>query len=50
MNPEKWVTLPKKRYQELCAAERKLDALETMGVDNWEGYDIAMSEYLEEEE
>ena len=32
----------KKRIVELEEFERKLDALEAAGVDNWEGYDIAM--------
>lgn len=31
------------RYNELVEAERKLRALEAFGVDNWEGYDDAMS-------
>ena len=33
------------RLAELLTAERKLDCLEAMGVDNWEGYDEAMSNY-----
>lgn len=30
------------RYQELVEKEQKLEALESWGVDNWEGYDDAM--------
>ena len=29
-------------HAELVAAQKKLNALETMGVDNWDGYDEAM--------
>ena len=29
-------------YNELCRRERVLCALESAGVDNWEGYGIAM--------
>lgn len=36
------VTLTQPRYDELLEAERKLDALERAGVDNWSGYDYAM--------
>lgn len=35
-------TIPVARYLELVAAEEKLSALESAGVDNWEGYDHAM--------
>ena len=31
----------KKRIEELEERERKLDALEAVGVDNWEGYEQA---------
>lgn len=37
------VTLFIARYNELIELERKLRALEAFGVDNWEGYDDAMS-------
>jgi hypothetical protein len=40
--PVKTVTVPLSEYQELLAAQRKLNALEGSGVDNWEGYDEAM--------
>lgn len=32
------ITIDQKRYDELLLAERKLDALEAGGVDNWEWY------------
>lgn len=32
------VTIPVKRYNELLEAEAQLRHLESMGVDNWEGY------------
>lgn len=36
-----------KEYIDLINDRNKLRALEAAGVDNWEGYDIAM-DYLEE--
>jgi hypothetical protein len=36
------VTLPLESYESLVKDSRKLSALEAAGVDNWEGYDIAM--------
>jgi len=35
--------LTKEEYDELCESHSKLCALEAWGVDNWEGYDDAMS-------
>lgn len=35
-------TLTEDELTELVEAKNKLDALEAAGVDNWEGYDIAM--------
>lgn len=43
------VVLKKSRYDELIEMERKLIALENAGVDNWDGYYIAM-ECLHEED
>lgn len=37
-----FVTIPAKEYARLCEDQRKLDALEAAGVDNWDGYDWAM--------
>lgn len=45
---EETVTITKKEYDELCASQKILDALEAGGVDNWEGYDDAM-EALDDE-
>jgi len=38
-----------KEYAALVQAAKKLEALETMGVDNWEGYSDALA-WLREEE
>lgn len=37
------------RLKELEAAERKLNALEAGGVDNWHGYDFALESIRAEE-
>lgn len=37
------VGLPIERYNDLLEAERKLRALESTGVDNWQFYDDAMN-------
>lgn len=45
------VTISKERYDELIFSEKKLNALEGAGVDNWEGYGYAIEElYIENEE
>jgi hypothetical protein len=38
------------RYSELLDKERRLDALEAGGVDNWEGYDFSLDAYWKETE
>lgn len=38
------------RIRELEAAERKLQALEAGGVDNWDGYDSAMEQIIKAQE
>lgn len=38
------VTITRKEYDRLLAAEAQLDALEAHGVDNWTGYSDAMEE------
>ncbi len=38
------------RYYELLRIERKMQALEAGGVDNWEGYSDSLSEWFKEEE
>jgi hypothetical protein len=42
--------MDKKRIQELEKSEKILKALEAAGVDNWEGYDIAMEPIQKEDE
>jgi len=37
-------------YKKLKNAENKLDALESNGVDNWIGFDIAMQDYNNDDE
>jgi hypothetical protein len=39
------VTISKKEYDALVNDQRKLDALEACGVDNWQGWDEAMDMY-----
>lgn len=38
------VTISRKEYDQLRAAQAKLDALEAAGVDSWSGYDDAMQQ------
>ncbi len=42
--------LTEKRIEELERAEAKLNALEAHGVDNWDGYDDALTEYRAQNE
>ena len=39
------ITISSEEYQKLSSAYEKLQALESFGVDNWEGYDMAMEQY-----
>ena len=39
---EEMVEITKERYEELLEAYYFLNALEAAGVDNWEGYGIAV--------
>lgn len=39
------VVITKERYDSLIESEEFLDKLKAAGVDNWEGYDIAMGGY-----
>jgi len=41
---EPMVTITRSKYASLLRDREKLEALEGAGVDNWEGYDIAMEE------
>jgi hypothetical protein len=47
MEPE-MITIPKMDYDKLIKDQLILRALYSAGVDNWEGYDIAL-EYIEED-
>lgn len=40
-NPHE-TTILMSRYLELVAAEKKLNALDAAGIDNWEGYNHAI--------
>ena len=42
------VTISKKEYEQLLEDQAKLQALEAGGVDNWSGYDYAMTLLNEE--
>jgi hypothetical protein len=42
-------TISQEEYEELLERDRQLTVLENWGVDNWDGYDIAMSSMDEEE-
>jgi len=46
---EETVTIKKSEYDSLKDDSKKLEALEAMGVDNWQGWDDAMEIYLAEE-
>jgi hypothetical protein len=43
------ITISRIEYEDLVNATKKLRALEAAGVDNWEGYDVAMTLLYEEE-
>jgi hypothetical protein len=47
---EETITITKKEYDELCHAESVLNALYAAGVDNWDGYDMAMDMKDEDED
>ena len=47
---EETVTISKFEFARLTRDSEKLDALEAMGVDNWEGYSEAMRSLREDEE
>ena len=44
------ISINKKYYEQLLEYEKKLDALECAGVDNWGGYDDAMEILINESE
>ena len=49
MNPEETITIRRSDYLELIADADKLFRLECAGVDNWCGYDEAMSMDMEDD-
>ena len=49
INDKEMVEKLRALVKKLQGCEQKLNALEAVGVDNWEGYDYAM-ELLEEEQ
>jgi hypothetical protein len=44
------VTISKTEYERLLESEDKLACLEAVGVDNWQGFDDAMSMFFEGKE
>lgn len=42
------ITIARKEYDQLLKDSNKLFYLESYGVDNWEGYDIAINAMYEE--
>ncbi len=49
MSNDKFVTITESDYKQLREDQDKLWALETYGVDNWEGYSDAMQSLKDEE-
>ena len=47
---DEMITITVKEYEELLDQQAKLNALESTGVDNWDGYDEAMGIYNSEKE
>lgn len=47
---EPTITIPLQEYLKFLHFQAKLEALEANGVDNWEGYDLAMEELQDQEE
>lgn len=47
---EEMITIPKKEYERLSKRSEWLYALEAVGVDNWEGWDIAIDIFDEQNE
>lgn len=50
VNEEGTYTIRASRLAELEEAERRLLALENMGVNNWDGYSEAMREFYADED
>lgn len=51
MTSEPYLGMPsREEWQKAQERLKKLDALEAMGVDNWQGYDEAMRELYSEDD
>lgn len=48
VNEDGTLNITQEQYNVLKLNSDKLHALEAAGVDNWEGYDIAMDEFAKE--
>ena len=48
MEKEKMVTIPERLYEKLMKDSEWLNYLEMTGVDNWEGYEIAIDRWEED--
>lgn len=48
MTIESSIIIPREEYVELCRKSFWLDCLEAAGVDNWEGYEVAIEIKLEQ--
>lgn len=48
--PAPTITIPVEVYDALCADQKFLRALEAEGVDNWDGYDMAIERLEEDDE
>ena len=46
--PTETITITKKEYKDLLDRDERLSALEAAGVDNWEGYDVAIDIFYEQ--
>lgn len=44
------ITIPLHEYQKLLDDSRFLDCLNNTGVDNWDGYDEAVTEFNSQED
>lgn len=50
MSKEQTITISVGYYEQLLEYEKKLDALENFGVDNWGGYGDAMQSLEEDDD
>ena len=50
MESGKMVLISEKEHKSLLRSQRKLELLEDAGVDNWEWYDDALSDFYREED